>query len=273
MKKTKSLRLQSLKCVITFGNNDDITMKHVTCNNVHGSDIVNIVKQCLPAIQKQCDFQNVLTTLSSVMDTPLRQENLLYDIPPLHLKIASSHANIDNDDNCTMCVGNAQVIICEDTHSNHELVFGNDEANNNKNLLDTNIPCLHLKHRFKHGYACTLTALLCQTQSPSEKVDSYSIEHFLASTKSIMNINDKLCALKRRAVTHYAKHENDRQLSHYEKRQFVLKKHVSSFLDMSLSVKLNEANFISTPLFYQCSNVIPYKDSSHEHALLLSLFF
>ena len=137
MKRTKSLKFQSLKCVITFGNNDEMTMKHVTCNNVHGSDIVNIVKNSLPTIQNQCDFHNVLTTLSNVLDKPLQQENLLYEIPPLNLKIASSQAIIDN--NYTMCVGSAYVSICEDTHSNNELVFGNDEADDNKNLLNTNI--------------------------------------------------------------------------------------------------------------------------------------
>ena len=266
----KRTQFQSLKCVITFGKNDEMTMKHVTCNNVYGSDIVKIVKNSLPTLQKQCDFQNVLTTLSNVLDKPLQQENLLYKIPPLNLKIASSQAIVDN--NYTMCVGNACVSICEDTHSNNELVFDNDKENNNENLLNTDIPCLHVKHT-EDGYTCTLTAILCQTKSTSEKQDTYSIEHFMATANNIINMNGKHCALKRRAVTHFAKHENDSQLSHYERRQFVLQKHVSSFQDMSLPVKLHEANFIATPLFYQCINVIPYKNSSNGHALLLSLFF
>ena len=134
----KRTQFQSLKCVITFGNNDEMTMKHVTCNNVYGSDIVKIVKNSLPTLQKQCDFQNVLTTLSNVVDKQeenLQQENLLYKIPPLNLKIASSQAIVDN--NYTMCVGNACVSICKDTHSNNELVFGNDQADNNEKKDET----------------------------------------------------------------------------------------------------------------------------------------
>lgn len=254
---------QLLKCVISFGSGDDITVKHVTCKHVKNHDIIQVVENSLTQMRNKCDFQSVCKTLLDALKTPLQQENKLREILPLHLNINSK--KFMQDEKYFVCAGNACVSICSGPFTNKEKVFGNQSY---PAILQTELPCLHIKHT-QNDWTSTLTAVLCTSNLPN----NHCIQHFVANNDRMFNIDQLRCPLKKQKVEQYCVHDDKRNFSHFKRRQFLLQRHNSAFRDLSFKINVAETSHITTPLFLQLSNVVPLKTATQDHSMLITLIF